>query len=206
MALTATTLAADLSATSLTATLTSTSSGFPAVGTMGSRQLMLIDSEWMMINYIPVANTVKILQRGYNGSAAVAHDILANVLTSSAASDFPAVPVGAVSDRPPYIDDIVTVGENGTIAAPNKNTTYMLNKATALATTVLASPTTAQNGIRATFTSQTAAAHVITAVMEDGTTGGSTTATFTAFKGASMILEAANGIWNVIAVQSVTIT
>lgn len=199
MALTQTTLSADITASQLTFAVAATS-GFAA------GQPMLIDGEYMWCVSVPVSGTVTVRSRGSEGTAAAAHDTLANVATSATFSDFPAVPAGAVAIRPPYVDNIVAVGENGTIACPDKNTTFLLTKATALASTTLAQPTKAQNGLRLTFTSQTAAAHVITSVMEDGTTGGSTTATFTAFIGASFVLVADNAIWNVVAVQSVTIT
>jgi hypothetical protein len=206
MALTNTSLAAACTASDLTLSITSTSSGFPTVGTLGNRQLMLVDGEYMLIDHVPVAGTVVVKLRGYEGTSAVAHDVLAPVSTSASPSDFPTTPTGASTPRPPYVDAIVSIGQDGDIACPTRNTTFLLDKATALASTTLASPTVAQNGIRATFTSNTAAAHVITATMEDGTTGGSTTATFTAFKGASMILEASAGVWNVVAVQNVTIS
>jgi hypothetical protein len=199
MALTQTTLTSDITASQLAFAVGSTT-GFAA------GQPVLIGGEYMWIVSIPASGIVKVRSRGSEGTAAVAHDTLSNVCTSATLADFPAVPVGAVSVRPPYVDDVVDVGENGTIACPDKDTTYVLTKATALASTTLGTPTKAQNGVRVTFTSQTAAAHVITATMEDGTTGGSTTATFTAFIGASMILEACNAVWNVIAVQNVTIT
>lgn len=199
MALTQTSLTADITASQLTLPVTS-STGFAA------NQPVLIGGEYMWCASVVSSTIIKVRSRGSEGTAAMAHDVLSNVATSATFSDFPAVPDGAVSIRPPYVDDIVEVGEDGTIACPNKNTTYVLTKGSALASTTLAQPTKAQNGLRLTFTSQTAFAHVITSVMEDGTTGGSTTATFAAFVGASMILEACNAIWNVLAVQEVTIT
>ncbi len=147
--------------------------------------------------------------RGSDGTAAVAHDILAPVSTSSVAGDFPAVPTGGVDNRPPYVDDIVAVGQNGVIAVPNKNTTFLLTKASALATTTLGAPSKGQNGLRLTFTSQTAAAHVITAttLFADAVTGSPhTTATFAAFIGASLTVVADNGLWNIVAAVGVTIT
>ena len=205
MALTRTTLAAACTASDTTLSVTSTT-GFPAVGTVAGNQPMQIDGEMMFAVGVPASGIVKVRGRGSEGTLAVAHDILADIETSSNPADFPAVPIGAVSPRPPYVDDVITIGQNGAIACPNKNTTYLINKATALASSTLAQPTTAQNGLRLTFTSMTAAAHVITSVMEDGTTGGSTTATYAAFIGATMVLKAANAIWNVESVQLVTIT
>ena len=210
MALTRTALAADLSADALTATITSTSSGFPAVGSYSSPpQLMLVGDEYMLIQVVPVSGTAKLMQRGYNGTVAKAHDILTPVVTSSDPQDFADVPAGGVDSRPPYVDDVVAVGENGTIAVPDKNTTILLTKATALASTTLGAPGKDQDGLRLTITSQTAAAHVITAtgLLADGASGSpEDTATWDAFIGASLTLVADNGLWNVVAAVAVTIT
>lgn len=189
--------------------ITSTSSGFPAVGVIGSRQVMQIDGEKMLIDQVVASGVVDVLQRGYDGTVAVAHDILAPVATSSAASDFAAVPAGGVDNRPPYVDDIVTVGQNGALPVPTKNTTFLLTKASALASTTLAAPGKDQDGLRLTITSQTAAAHVITAtsLIGDGVSGSPhSTATWAAFIGATLVLEACNGIWNEVSSIGVTIT
>lgn len=209
MALTATTLAADCSASDLTLSLTSTSSGFPAVGVVGSRQVMQVDGEYMLLDRVVASGVVKVLLRGYNGSSAVAHDVLADVQTSSDPADFPAYGVGQSVQRPLSTDLIVTVGENGAIPVPVQNTTVFLSKASALASTTLGAPSKASNGVRLTITSQTAAAHVITAtsLLGDGASGAPhTTATYVAAIGASMVLEASDGIWNVLALNAVTIT
>ncbi len=206
MALTRTSTSAAVTANQVTNLGITSTTGFPAVGILGSRQLVQIDSEFMLVDQVVASGVINVLQRGYNGTIAMAHDILAPVVTSAAPADWQLLPWGSDDTRPPYLDDQKTVGQNGAIACPLKNTTYVLTKGSALASTTLASPAKDQDGLRLTFTSATAFAHVITAVMEDGTTGGSTTATFTAFVGASMILEACNAIWNVIAVQNVTIT
>ena len=190
--------------------ITSTSTGFPAVGVIASPpQVMQIDNEKMLIQVVPVANTVNVMQRGYNGTIAVAHDILAPVATSSSVADFQTDPWGAVDTRMPYLDDLVTVGQNGAIAVPIKNTTVVLTKATALSSTTLAAPAKDQDGIRLVITSATAAAHVITAVglLADAVSGSPHgTATYAAFIGASLTLEACNSLWNVISSVGVTIT
>lgn len=210
MALTRTSLSAACGASDTTLAITSTSSGFPAVGAYSTpTQVMQIDNEKMLIVVVPVAGTVKVAQRGYDGTIAVAHDILAPVVTSSAASDFSGDPWGAVDSRPPYVDDIVAIGQNGAISVPLKNTTYLLTKATALASTTLSAPSKDQDGLRLTLTSQTAAAHVITAtaLLGDGVSGSPhTTATFAAFIGASLTLVADNATWNVVSSVGVTIT
>jgi len=209
MALTATSLAAACGASDLQLAITSTSSGFPVVGTVHENQLMQIDSEYMYITGVPASGYVTVRSRGSDGSAAVAHDILAPVLTSATLTDWPSTPVGAITARPPSVDDIVTVGQNGTIAVPTKNTTILLTKGSALATTTLGAPSKAQNGLRLTITSQTAYAHVITAtsLISDGVTGGAkSTLTFGAFVGASIVLVADNGLWNVVSAVVCVIT
>ena len=173
MALTSTTLSAACGASDLVLKITSTSSGFPAVGTLSSRQLLRVDGEDMLIDVVQASGVVKVAMRGMNGTAAVPHDVLAVVQTSSDPQDFLSVPVGATTSRPPYVDDIITLGENttfavaGTVASagvqpmPIKNTTYVLTKATAAAITLItASP--AQAGVRMTFLNGTAVANVIT--------------------------------------------
>lgn len=208
MALTRTSLSAACGASDLTLAVTSTT-GFPAVGVIGSRQRMVVDDESMLVELVPVANTVKVLQRGYNGTVATAHDILSPVITSSSEADFAAVPMGANVARPPFVDDIVSVGQNGIIAVPIRNTTFILTKATALASTTLAAPAKDQDGVRLTFVNQTAAAHVITAtsLLADGVTGSPhTTATFGAFIGASLVLVADNGLWAVVSAVVCVIT
>ncbi len=209
MALTRTSTSAAITANQVTNLGITSTTGFPAVGTVGTRQLMQIDGEFMLVDQVVASGVVNVLQRGYNGTAAVAHDILAPVITSSNPQDFVAVAVGAVDSRPPYVDDQFNVGQNGAIPVPVKNTTYLLTKATALASTTLAAPAKDQDGLRLVFTSATAAAHVITAttLLADAVSGSPhTTATFAAFIGASLTVEAANGLWNVIASVGVTIT
>jgi len=210
MSLTRTSTSAAITANQITNLgITSTSSGFPAAGVVGSRQLVQIDGEFMLLDQVVASGVINVLQRGYNGTAAVAHDILAPVITSASNSDFVAVGVGALDSRPPYVDDQFNVGQNGAIPVPVKNTTYLLTKATALASTTLAAPAKDQDGLRVTLTSATSAAHVImaTTLLADAVSGSPhTTATYAAFIGASLTLEAANGVWNVVSSVGVTIT
>jgi hypothetical protein len=198
MALTATTLAADLSATGLTATLTS-GTGFAA------GQIVKIDGEYARVASVSGA-IAKLAMRGYNGTVAQAHDLLSTVLTTSDNADWTGLQMGVDSDRPPFVDDVISVGENGTIACPARNTTIVLTKATALSSTTLADPPKDRDGLRVTVTSGTDAAHVITGTFADGTTGAHTTATYQAFNGASMVLVAQQGVWNTVALENVAIT
>lgn len=92
-----------------------------------------------------------------------------------------------------------TVNPGTTAAIPIATGIVVMNKGSASAFT-LAAPTALQNGTRMTFISDSAYAHVITAtgLLHDGVTGGAkNTATFGAFKGASLTLVAYNLLWYV---------
>jgi len=83
----------------------------------------------------------------------------------------------------------------------------ILNKATAGAYT-LAAPGASLNGHKMRITSDSAAAHVVTAtgLIHDGVTGGAkNTATFAAFHGASIELLAFGGKWYVLNKNVVTV-
>lgn len=181
MSLVNTTLAAACGASDTLLSVTSTASGFPAVGTYPSAlQVMRVDGEDMLIVTVPASGQVKVAQRGYNGTVAAPHDILAVVMTTTSPSDWLAIPAGAVNPRPPYVDDIVTIGENtifaeaGTPASagiqpyPTKNTTYIITKASACAITLIAigattpAPSAASMGVKMRFVNGTAQAHTVT--------------------------------------------
>jgi hypothetical protein len=194
MAITQTTLAAAITSSQLSFALTATT-GFAA------NQVIEIDGERMLCQSVPVSGTVTVMLRGYDGTVANPHDILAPV-TTGLPSDFPGVPSGAVSDLPPYYDEQLSLGQDGSITIPTRNTIYTLNKGSALALTITA-PSLAANGLRLSFTSTTAFAHVITAdpssaeIFVDGTSAGpEEKLTFAAFAGASCVLVAENGLWN----------
>jgi hypothetical protein len=209
MALTRTSTSAAITANQVTNLGITSTTNFPAVGALSSRQLVMIDSEYMMVDQVVASGTINVLQRGYNGTIAVAHDILAPVVTSATAADWAAVPWGGLDSRPPYNEEQATVGQNGAIPIPVKNTTYLLTKATALSSTTLAAPAKDQDGLRVTFTSATAAAHVLTAtsLFADAVSGSPhSTATFAAYIGASLSVEAANGVWNIVNSTGITVT
>jgi len=213
MAFTTAQLAAALSANGLTVTLQNISgSALPAVGAvpLAIGVPTMIDSEVFFTIAQPVTNTFQIRGRGSDGTAAVAHDVLANVIASST-GDFPAPFAGSLAYIDPTEDLVLSVGQDQTLLLPTvavKNTIVNINKATAIALTVPA-PAPALNGLQLTITSTTAAAHVITAtaLLMDGTAGApKTTATFAASKGATMLVVAENGLWNVVALQNVTLS
>ncbi len=215
MAITATALAADLSATGLTLSVAS-GTGFPAVGTTATPGYVVrINREYMLAVAQPIANTIKVALRGYNGTFAEAHDTLSKVEVSALGSDFADPYAGSVSSMPPYQPGMHTLGENFAITAAdvasygNQAQNFAITKATAISTSTLAAPSKAQDGLTLVFTSLTAAAHVITAttLLADAVSGSPhTTATFAAFIGASITLQAQNGLWNVISTTGVTIT
>jgi hypothetical protein len=215
MAITQTALSADLTATGLTMNVSS-GTGFPTAGgnPVSPGYLVRIDREYLLAIQQPVSGVIKLAQRGYNGTAAAAHDILAKVEVSSLGSDFANPSPGNVTSMPPYQPGMQTIGEDYTFSSTeiaaygNQAQNFPIAKATAAAITLVA-PSKAQDGLVVTFTSLTAAAHVITAtsLLGDAVSGSPhTTATFAAFIGASLTLQAQNGIWNVIASVGVTIT
>lgn len=164
-------------------------SGFPAVGSAFQPQLMMIDGEKMLCRGVPMTGMVDVIMRGYDGSVAVAHDILASVVTSSSAGDFNNPAAGQAVDRPPTVDDQVTLGQDQTLTVPAKNTTYTITKASAAAIT-LGSGTSAQAGITLTFISLTAFAHVLTYTPGfAANTTLSDTATFTAAVGVVFVAQ-----------------
>lgn len=208
MAITATTLAAACTANQTTLTLTSTT-GFPTVALVGQSQLMKIDSEFMVCTGTPISGTVTVRSRGAEGTAAVAHNILAFVQTSADPNDWPAMPAGGVEPIPDYEPDQVTLGADVTLACPLKDTDYTITKATAIAVT-LAAPSKAQDGRVIRFiVNSTGLAHVITAtsLIADAVTGSPhSTITPAQFKGASITLKASQGLWAVVAAVVAPVT
>ena len=201
MALSNTTLAAACGRDDTTIRVTA-ATGF------ADKQLIRIDAEVMAQAGTPTTTspTVIAVRRGIEGTAAATHGILANVATGLA-SDFPSPPPGQITALAPG-DGRRTLGVDTTLATadlPAGATTYVITKATAAAIT-LGAPSKAQDGLRVTFLSSTAAAHTVTyATGYYGDAGSSDIATFAAKVGASMTLEANAGTWGVIALGNVTI-
>lgn len=214
MSITATALTADFNINDLTMVVSS-GSGFPAVGSIAQPGYMVrIDKEYMLAVQQPVSGTIKVAFRGYNGTVAAKHDILAKVEVSSAPSDFPPNPPGQSVPVPPSAPFQQTIGEDLVFSSAdilnlgNQTAIFAITKATAAAITLVA-PSKAQDGCTLIFTSLTAAAHIITAttLLADAVSGSPhTTATFAAFIGASLTLQAQNGLWNVISAVVVPIT
>jgi hypothetical protein len=200
MALTNTTLAAAVAFNDVTIRLTS-ATGF------ADGQLIRVNNEFMA--QAGAANGVVVtVRRGLDGTAVSAHGILSDVVTGLL-SDFPAPPAGMPVMVPPTIvPGRNSIGVDTTFAAadfPKGDLSYVITKATACAIT-LGQPSKAQNGLRITFRSATAAAHTVTLTAGFyGDTTSSDIATFAAKIGASMTIEANAGTWGVIALANVTI-
>lgn len=198
MAAISTTLAGDISASALQIQVTD-STGF-VVG-----QPILLESEFSKVASIS-GNNVGLTQRGDAGSAAVAHSNLSAVSTAPAA-EFPPVP----QSTPPSTTQLrVTIPGDATVTVDpllggNAWVTYVLMKPTAAAITLVA-PAKSQNGLKLTFRSGTAAAHVVTYAVGfygDGTS--SDTATTAAKIGATGTFEAFNGTWGVLALGNTVV-
>lgn len=199
MALTNTTLAAAVAFNDVTIRLTS-ATGF------ADQQLIRVDNE-IMAQAGAADGVVVRVRRGLDGTAVVAHGILADVVTGLT-GDFPAPPPGVPVMLPPTIvSGRNTLGTDVTINTadlPKGDLTYVITKATAAAIT-LSAPSKAQNGLKLTFRSATAAAHTVTSAAGFyGDAGSSDIATFAAKNGASMTIEANAGSWGVLALANVT--
>ena len=191
MALTATTLASAANATTLRFAVTSSTGA-----TVGG--FMRVDGEYMMVVAIPVTNHIDVRSRGDRGGTAVAHTILAPV-TFGLASDM--VALGPRQDIPVPADafEQAHVGANGVIPVPVRPTVFIINKASALASSTFADPGKDQDGLVVSFVGATDYAHVVTTTsVYDGTTGAHTTLTSPAYAGGSITLYAAAGKWLVL--------
>lgn len=198
MALTTTSIAAALSANSNV--LVATSATGATVGGFAK-----VDGEFAFIDSIS-GTQIGLRGRGSYGTAQVAHNVLAP-LVFGLTSDLPDLGASEVIPSVFAQSDVATVGANGAIACPNRNTIYVVTKGSALASSTLANPGKSQNGLTVVVTSGSAFAHVLTTTNgNDGTTGNHTTWTFAAFKGATLTFVAVNGEWNAVSLVAVTPT
>lgn len=207
MAFTQTNLTADLGANDVTMVVASGTTGFPAAGAgPASNYRVKIDNEEMRAISQPVAGTIKIAMRGDNGTAAAAHDNLAKVIVTAAPGDFPNPSPGNQVDMPPGLPIQQTIGESITFTSAqvaawgNQPRVFAITK-DGVAAIVLPAPSKAQDGLTTVWTSLTAQAHTLTAtgLLADGATGSpEDLATWDPYIGATITLQAQNGLWNVI--------
>jgi hypothetical protein len=197
MALTNTTLAAALDASAITFKATAATGA-----TVGAP--VLIDHEFMVVTAI-TSTTITVRSRGDNGTAAVAHVALCPVTFSAAASDFPALQPNSGAPYAPLIRDFITIGADGAIPVPVRDTIVLVTKATAAALT-LAAPSAGSDGTVLTIVGGTAAAHTVTYTAGFyGDTTSSDVATFAAKAGASMQAIAYQGAWAALSLANVTL-
>ena len=184
-----------ITTTSLGAAMSVTATRFKATAATGAvvGQVAKVDNEYMEVLAIN-GPAIEVARRGEQGGAVVAHAILAPV-QFGLEEDF-ALP-GASDPLPePKDENFVTVGADGVITVPTRDTTFVIMKGAALATSTFANPSAGQNGLAVTFIGGTDFAHVVTTVdVRDGTTGAHTTLTSPAFAGGSLTLVAFNAKW-----------
>lgn len=206
MPLTQTTTAAAITASQLRIPVTSTATGFPAVGVAGQRQQVMIDSEKMLCVQVPFPGFIDVAMRGYDGSVAVAHDVLAPVSTSAVPQDFANPAPGQFVNPSENMPDQVTLGQDQAITIPTRPTVYTITKASAIALTI-ASGTPANAGVTLTFIAGTAFAHTL--VYTPGFLGDTTasdTLTFGSKVGASVTVQVQpTGLLAAIALATVTL-
>lgn len=200
MALAQTTTSAAVGINDLVIPVTS-ATGFAA----GS--VLRVDNEFMIVDKSYVSGTnIPVYRRGDLGSQQVAHISLA-VATVGVAGDWPAGNVASVAQVDPSRWDVVTIGADVTIVFPNKDTVYLIRKATAAAITLSAPATKGTVNVQARFFSETAAAHVVTytpGFYADTTS--SDLATFAAKAGASATFATYGGaLIGVVALANVTL-
>jgi hypothetical protein len=186
-----------ITTTSLAAAISANAQAFKATSATGATVggVAKIDNEYTVITAIS-GSYISVRRTGDQGGAVVAHGILAPV-QFGLWSDFPTAGNTDPVPEPAY-EDFLSIGANGVIAVPTRNTTYVIMKGSALASSTLADPGAGQNGLEVTFIGGTDFAHVITTVNAfDGTTGAHTTLTSAAFKGSSITLVAYNAGWYV---------
>jgi hypothetical protein len=170
---------------------------------MAAGNFLKIDNEMMQIVSVSGTN-ISVRSRGDQGSAAVAHNILA-LCTSGLLSDLAGNPFSQAPNVDAQLKNIVTYSVSGAIAIPNQNSIIVLDKAGVAAMT-LAGPAADQDGLEVTILSATAQAHTVTYTAGFyGDTTSSDVATFAAKAGASMTIIARGGTWGVKALANVTL-
>jgi hypothetical protein len=208
MALVRTQLTAAIQSSDLFWSVVSTA-GFPVIGTIasGNGQPVQVDNELAFLERTVSATVIKVRGRGSDGTVAQFHDVNAPVVTSSTPVDFPLTPPGQYVLHPPAFPDQTSYGSDAAILIPTKDAKAFLTKTSAGAYT-LAAPNLANNGIELVISSVSAFAHAITtvALLNTGAAGSPfNTATFPAVAGATLFLEAQNGLWNVVSTNGAVV-
>lgn len=171
----------------------------------GAGNFIRVDSEFAVVVSVS-GNKVSVRSRGDLGGSAMRHDVGAPV-TFGENRDLMGLGQLEEVPTPTQTEDILSIGQNAIIGVPQRHTTYLITKATALGTSTLGNPSPTQDGLEVGFISLTDAAHVVTlTTSSDGTTGNTTTYTFPAFKGAGFKVKAFKGAWVLLYASGVTPT
>ncbi len=123
MAITPAVLSSAITATQLQFSIQSVStnqSGLPIIGAppLPVGNPMFIDGECMLAIQQPVAGSVVVRLRGYDGTPATAHDVLSQVSVSATASDFGAIAAGQTTTLDMTGDMPISIGTDGTLTLP----------------------------------------------------------------------------------------
>ncbi|HMJ82715.1 MAG TPA: hypothetical protein VK504_06090 [Vicinamibacterales bacterium] len=171
-----------------------------------------IDKEYFLVGRDYVSGTqIPMNRRGDQGSAQVAHQILAPIVFGLP-SDFPNPPLAQAVLDPPTDLPVITISVDTTLSSgsapplPVVPTKILIDKATACAIVLPAPSAAMQEGAELWFLSMTAAAHTVTYTPGFyGDTTSSDVATFAAKAGASFKAFKYKGAWGVTALTNVTL-
>lgn len=198
MALTTTTLAGAMSANATEFAATSATGA-----TVGG--FARLDGEYMHIAAI-TGSLISVRSRGVPAGSAVAHGIFAPVVFGL---DSDRADPGKTEIAPVPTDyDLASIGLDGVIPIPTRDTVYWLTKSAAALALTLAAPSASQDGLMLTFVGCTDRAHVITcaSLILDGTEGANSLCTSAAFKGSACTLIAWGARWHVYSNQIMIFT
>lgn len=115
----------------------------------------------------------------------------------------------AIATLAAHLDPVVLTGATDAIAFPNADNLVVLTPASGADAATLATPAASDNGKLLSVINGAAQASTITTAsgkILDGTSSAKDTVTFAAHIGASIVLQAYNAFWNLIASSNATLT
>lgn len=213
MSIVATTLSAAMTATQTTCTVASTTNiTNPNWQTAAGIIYLLIDQEYMLVTSVNTTTLVCQLQRGQWGTAQAAH-VSGSLVQSGTPTDYSQLSQifsqkSTTALQVEYATNLPATFLSGSADAINPAVPgfYEVKTAGVDAMTLAAPPASAEGNI-ITVVSDTANAHTITATsLFAGGTALKSTATFPAFRGASITLRASNGVWEVLSAGNANTT
>jgi hypothetical protein len=188
-----------LTATTLTNPITDRDDTILVAAVTGAAEggiVKLNDEYAFIVSVDTTAKTLKLRSRGSFGTSAKAHAASTPVIFG-ALGDMPLDPgPGQSFAKNPQEPEIVTLTTTGSLTPPTRDTTVHLIGAAAI-TTTLTSPSLAADGVRVTFLTGSAHAHVINYADQFLGAATSDVATFAANVGNSLTVVAQAGKWRV---------